>query len=240
MIQFSEIFDKAVYLFDDPDIRMMYANDRAGYHRIMRPLLINGLHYFTSPTAITDRLSSFSGEQGYTETPEFGELSVGSDSTVFTLCTTPVEGCAFSCRVGKQMYPVSYEENYDKKANTFEIPAVVKEGDSVEVSWYYAGAFTADFSHAFRSDFPMDSIMEKVKNILAHAVLVSWGDVEMNRALGLRNLLSDADLATYSPANSARALTEWHNQLNRDMDTLISELNWRVMATPKGGSRFGQ
>lgn len=62
----------------------------------------------------------------------------------------------------------------------------------------------------------------------------------MNRALEMRNIFSDSDLGFYSPANSARAKTEWHNQINKDMDTLVSELTWRIQGTPRGGSNFGK
>ena len=42
MILFSEIFDRAVNLFDDPDIRRDYVLDPAGFQQEMRPFLING------------------------------------------------------------------------------------------------------------------------------------------------------------------------------------------------------
>ena len=82
--------------------------------------------------------------------------------------------------------------------------------------------------------------MEKVTTILAYALLSTWGDKEVGRVLEVRNILTDTDFKMYSPANSARAKVEWRNQMNRDMDTLVSELNWRIMSTPTGGSRFGK
>ena len=67
MILFSEIFDRAVNLFDDPDIRRDYVLDPAGFQQEMRPFLINGLHKWTSPTEITDRLAVYSDAVGKVE-----------------------------------------------------------------------------------------------------------------------------------------------------------------------------
>ena len=119
-------------------------------------------------------------------------------------------------------------------------PRAVAADETWSVSWFYAGAFTADFSNCLRSDFPMDVIMDKVINILAYALCSAWGDKEVGRVLEVRNILTDTDFDMYSPANSARAKVEWRNQMNRDMDTLVSELNWRIMATPRGGYNFGK
>ena len=57
MILFSEIFERAVNLFDDPSIRYNYIKNPAGFQQDMRPFLINGLNKFVNPTEITDRLA---------------------------------------------------------------------------------------------------------------------------------------------------------------------------------------
>ena len=108
------------------------------------------------------------------------------------------------------------------------------------MTWFYAGAFTADFTSCLRRDFPMPVLIDKIVNILAYGILSVWGDQEVGRVLEVRNILTDNDFKMYSPANSAKAKVEWRNQMNRDMDTLISELNWRIMGTPSGGSKFGK
>ena len=152
------------------------------------------------------------------------------------MASHPVENSAISYRIcGK---PVRGE--YDPETNTVKIERPVLETEKLIVTWYYAGAFEADFKGVFRGDFNMRAMLEKVKNILAYGVLSAWGDVEMNRAIEMRNIFSDSDLGFYSPANSAKAKVEWHNQINHDMDTLISELTWRIGSTPGGGYRFGK
>lgn len=230
MILFSEIFDRAVNLFDDPDIRRDYVLDPAGFQQEMRPFLINGLHKWTSPTEITDRLAVYSDAVGKVE------IIDGEDTDTYVLASRPVENSAFSYRIcGK---PVKGE--YDPETHTVKIERPVLETEKLVVAWYYAGAFEADFKGVFRGDFNMRAMLGKVKNILAYGVLSAWGDVEMNRAIEMRNIFSDSDLGFYSPANSAKAKVEWHNQINHDMDTLISELTWRIGSTPGGGYRFGK
>lgn len=230
MILFSEIFDRAVNLFDDPEIRFMYVKDPVRFQQQMRPFLINGLNKWTSPTEITDRLSHYSEAEGKVE------IIDGNNLSTYALVSIPVENSVFSYRCKDEYLHATY--NKDDNTVTFDRPILADE--KVIVAWYYAGAFLDDFADLFRGDFPSSALMEKVKNILAHGILSSWGDVEMNRATELRNTLSDADLKFYSPASSAKAKVDWHDQINRDMDTLISELNWRIGSTPYGGSRFGK
>ena len=93
MILFSEIFDRAVNLFDDPDIRQNYVINPAGFQKDMRPLLINGLNKWTSPSEITDKLSIYSDAQGKAEIIE------GNDIDTYTLESHPVDNAAitFKC-----------------------------------------------------------------------------------------------------------------------------------------------
>ena len=110
----------------------------------------------------------------------------------------------------------SVHAEYDSTDNSVTFDRPVLASETWAVSWFYAGAFTA------------------------YATVSAWGDKEVGRVIEVRNILTDHDFKMYSPANSARAKTEWRNQMNRDMDTLVSSLGWSIMATPRGGSRFGK
>ena len=233
MIQFYDIFERAFNLFSDPDIDRKYYNDKAGFQSDMLDFLILGKNKFTSPTAITDKLVICADPVGYEE-------SDSGDGTAKYVLEQQVanngEGVGFTYRIGKE----KVRGTYDPSDNSVTFEREVGTDETWMVSWFYAGAFTADFSDCLRSDFPMDAIMDKVINILAYALLSAWGDKEVGRVLEVRNILTDTDFNLHSPATSARAKMEWRNQMNRDMDTLVSELNWRIMATPKGGSNFGK
>ena len=232
MIPFSEIFDLAVNLFDDPDIRRMYVDDPVGFQQSMRPYLIKGKDEFTHPISIADKLAVVSAPQGSLEEYD------GVGSRVYDLSTTPIDGAAFTYKVNG--FPVK-GGSYDPGTGKVTFPEPVPVGSTCSVAWYYAGAFTEDFSDLeMRGDYNVAGIMSKIKNILATSVAVAWSLNEMNRALEIRNILSNADLSFYSPANSAQAKTEWHKAVQREMDSLESQLNWRIYATPRGGSRFGK
>ncbi len=230
MIYFRDIFDRAFSLFDDPDISRKYFNDQAGFQADMLDYLIIGKNKFISPTAITDRLIQCDSSEGKLE------IFDGNGTDTYTLESQPHEYSGFTFRIGNQKVPGTY----DASTNSVTFPRPIESTEKCSVTWFYAGAFTADFSSCFREDFRMDAIMEKVINILAYGLLSAWGDKEVGRVLEVRNILTDTDFEMYSPANSARAKVEWRNQMNKDMDTLISELNWMIMSTPQGGSRFGK
>ena len=67
MMLFSEIFDRAVFLFDDPDIRKMYVQDPVGYQQAMLPFLLKGKEEFTHPIVVADKLARYSQPQGSLE-----------------------------------------------------------------------------------------------------------------------------------------------------------------------------
>lgn len=233
MIYFYDIFERAFNLFDDPDISRKYYEDQAGFQSDMHDYLMVGKNKFTYPTAITDKLIVCDEAVGYMESDS------GNGTDTYTLEQTVAnngEKVGFTFAVDGK--PIQAQYNAEDNSVTFE--RNIEATETWSVSWFYAGAFSADFSDCLRSDFPMDAIMDKVVTILAYALLSTWGDKEVGRVLEVRNILTDTDFKMYSPANSARAKVEWRNQMNRDMDTLVSELNWRIMSTPKGGSRFGK
>lgn len=233
MIYFSEIFDRAFNLFADPDIERKYFNDRAGFQKDMLDFLIIGKNKFVSPVAITDRLIKTDGPEGKYEEEN------GDGGTTYVLESEVPhngQGVGFTYFInGEKVFG-----RYIPETNQVEFPREVTTNDTWGVCWFYAGAFTDDFKNCFRADYNMNAIMEKIINILAHGLVAAWGDKEVGRVLEVRNILTDHDFEMYSPANSARAKVEWRNQMNKDMDTLISELNWMIMSTPRGGSRFGK
>ena len=220
-------------MFSDPDIDRKYYNDQAGFQADMLDFLILGKNKFTSPTAITDKLCICAEPVGYTE-------SDSGDGTATYVLEQAVAnegvGVGFTYCIGTE----KVRGSYDATNNSVTFERAVSADETWSVAWFYAGAFTSDFSGCLRPDFPMSAILDKVINILAYALLSAWGDKEVGRVLEVRNILTDTDFKMYSPANSARAKVEWRNQMNKDMDTLVSELTWRIMSTPRGGSSFGK
>lgn len=230
MILFNEIFEKAVRMFDDPDIRQAYIFNKPAFASRMRDYLLNGKNLFKSPTSIVYKLSQYSD-------PSSGQEEItGETGSSFVLEGTPAPNSVFSYKINKEFVIGSY----DSETNTVTLPREITAEDTVVIQWYFAGAFTADFSSCLRGDFPMDSFMESIKVILAKSIECMWDEEEMNRALENRNILSDTDFKFYSPANSVNAKIQHHKQVLAEMDTLLSELNWIILGTPRGGSNFGK
>ncbi len=233
MIYFYDIFETCIALFDDPDLSRKYYENQACFQAEMRDFLMVGRKKFNRPTAICNKLIEMDGPEGYSESDN------GDGGSKYVLEKTVAnsgEKVGFTFAINGE--PVN--ATYDSEDNSVTFERDVSSEDTWAVSWFYAGAFTADFSNCFRSDFDMNAIMDEIKTILAYATVSAWGDKEVGRVIEVRNILTDTDFKMYSPANSARAKTEWRNQMNRDMDTLVTSLSWSIMATPKGGSRFGK
>ena len=233
MIYFYDIFEICIALFDDPDLSREYYENKALFQADMRDFLMVGRKKFNRPTAICDKLTEMDDPEGYSESDN------GDGGSKYVLTKTVAnsgEKVGFTFAINGE--PVNAE--YDSTDNSVTFERQVEANETWAVSWFYAGAFTADFSTCFRSDYNMDAIMDEIKTILAYATVSAWGDKEVGRVLEVRNILTDHDFKMYSPANSARAKTEWRNQMNRDMDTLASSLGWSILSTPKGGSRFGK
>jgi len=230
MILFKDIINTAFNLFDDPDISEKYYSDPVGFQQEMLEFLLIGKNKFLYPTAITDQLNYIDKPQGQIE------IIDGNGSNIYALESTPHTEAVFSYRINDELVFGSY----DRDNNSVTFPRNVEAGEICSVAWFYAGAFTSTFENCFRSDLPINAIMEKIKTILAYALCSAWADKEVGRAIEVRNILTDHDFKMYSPANSADAKVRWRNQMNKDMDTLVSELNWRIFSEPKGGTRFGK
>ena len=124
MILFSEIFDRAVFLFDDPDIGRDYVNDPVSFQKEMRPLLINGLNKWTHPTAVTDRLANYSDAVGKTE------LIEGTNSATYTLVTTPEDNSVFTFKCGTEYL----QGSFNKADNSVTLSRIILPTEVVSVS----------------------------------------------------------------------------------------------------------
>lgn len=167
MIYFYDIFERVFSLMDDPDLSRKYYEDQAGYQSDLLDFLMVGKDKFTYPTAITDKLIVCDEwKSGYEE-------DVGSGSDTYTLTTdfpADAKKIGFTGTINGEISPItiSIDEN---NVVSIIFNKELTPADTWRVTWFYAGAFSADFSSCLRSDFPMNAIMEKVITILAYATL---------------------------------------------------------------------
>lgn len=216
MILNKEIYNRAVNLIDDPDISRAYFNDVIKFQKIMYPFLINGVNIITAPTAVCAMLS----EQ---DTPD-GKLEVfeGTGADEYTLSTIPQENADMSFYIGTVLDSGAV---YNDVTNSVKFSKAVEVGEQCSVEWYYGGGFKGDFSK-INGKLPLGSLVERVKDLLSRATVISWADKEKNFLLDIRNLLTDTDFKIHSPASSLRAKIEWVQNLRLEIFNLQNKLDW--------------
>jgi hypothetical protein len=229
LILFNEIFARAVNLFDDPDINYAYVNNKVSFSKLMRPYLINGISKFTNPFAISSLLNQ--------QTTEAGQLEVFEGTGVDTYSTTiiPLPDSDISFLInGKTDYGAIYNE----EENEVIFSRTVEEGSVCSIEWYYAGAFSANFDNVFPS-VSFNNILERVKDILAHCLLLAWAEKNKNFILEIRNILTDTDFRLYSPAASLTSKISWYNNIMSELNSSVSKLTWDIRIAGVGGRKLG-
>lgn len=230
MILFEDIFNRAVNLFDDPDIQRAYELNPVEFSKIMRPYLINGLGMFANPTTVAARLSNYTEAEGKLEVFE------GDGGNTYELSTVPVENAVMSFFIGKTPDPLA---QFDAVTNKVTFSQSVPVGTTCTAEWYFAGEFLADFA-GFSSNISPLFIATRTKDILAHCLLLGWAENEKNFMLDIRNILTDTDFKLHSPANSVRAKTEWYQNIREGLNDLTQKLSWDLWSGAIGGAQIGK
>ena len=229
MILFSDIFDRAIFLFDDPDLNYYYNCDPVGFQKIMTRYLLDGKDRFSSPIEVACHLTNYSALQSAKD-----ELvGTGSEAVLVDVDFDPVENSVFTFKINGVVDP---EAVYDSDTRTITFSKVVPEGTPCSIEYCFAGAFTDDFVWSYSAKYLSSSVInERVVDILAHCTLLAWVNKEKNFVLDIRNLLTDTDFKIYSPANSIRAKVDWFKNVQAELDDLIGKLGWDMRGTRKGG-----
>mgnify|MGYP006988878750 CR=1 FL=1 len=229
MILFSDIFNRAIALFDDPDINTAYLNDPVAFQKMMLPYLLNGKNKFSSPLEVTTFLVNYSPlESAIDELEGTGSNEVSVDAEF-----NPPENCVFSFKINGVADPYAV---YDSETRTVSFSQEVDSGVKCSVEYCYAGAFTDDIKWSYSSSrLTSASISERVIDILAHCTLLAWCEREQNFILDIRNLLTDTDFKLYAPANAISSKVKWYKAVKEGLDDLTGKLGWDMRGTRKGG-----
>lgn len=216
MISNKEIFDRVVNLIDDPDISRAYYSDTIRFQKIMYPFLMNGVSIITAPTGVCELLAQREDPSGQLEVLD------GNGSETYLLSTTPAVGADMAFYIGSEKDDGA---TYDATLNQVTFSKPVEEGTNCSIEWYAGGAFTGDFGK-LNGKMPLDSLVQRVKDLLARATVIAWADKEKNFLLDIRNLLTDTDFRIYSPANSLKSKMDWVSNLRREIFNLQNKLDW--------------
>lgn len=229
MILFSDIFDRAIMLYDDPDLNYFYQADPVAFQKVMLRYLLNGKDRFSSPIEVACHLANYSGlVSAIDELEGNGTTEVAVDPDFI-----PADNCVFSFKINGEPDP---EAIYDSEARKVVFSEVVPVGTPCSIEYCYAGAFTDNFVWSYSAQYLSSKVInERVIDILAHCLLLAWVEKEKNFILDIRNLLTDTDFRIYSPANSVKAKIDWFKNVQEELDDLIGKLGWDMRGTRKGG-----
>lgn len=229
MLEFKDIYNKAINLFDDPIIQRAYMEDVVRWEKLMYPYLENGIVLFNSPTKIAFLLVDQTPPDGYID------IFDGDGTATYNLTSTPKEGADFSYIIDGRY---DYGAKYNATTNSVTFSKIVPVGSKCSAEWYYAGCFNTDFKKAQSPQVSADVIAYRVKEILSRALVLNWATDEQNFLLDIKNVLTDTDFKLYSPANSVRAKVEWKKSIEYEFDTMKNNLGWDLVSRKYHGGNF--
>lgn len=229
MIRFSDIYNKAINLFDDPTILKAYVEDPVRFQRLMYPFLQNAVDEFQNPSIVREALFDQTAPSGQMET------FVGADSATFVLTIVPPAGADIACRVNGKIDPGAI---YDAATNSVTFSAPVPQGIICVVEWYLGGQFNSDFAGCASANASAEFIRNNVIGILARMIVLAWAQPQRDNLLGVSNFLRDSDFKLFSNGTSLRAQKEWVDGIRRDISTMENKLSWNLVSRKYHGGKF--
>lgn len=221
-ILFSDIYTKAIALFDDPKITMAYVTNKIQFNKLMYTYLQNAIAMFTNPTSIGMRLSSYNEPIGTMEVFEAdGENRIFKLDTDFKI-------------LENSLY--SYIENQTnvtgvlkKEQGIVEFPDVLPKGQQYAFEQYYVGEFLDDFSGLNNKTASGNAlIIGEIKDILARLLVKAWAEEERNLLLDIRNIMQDSDFKLNGNDRVLNAKNKWVDQLDTEILQLQNKLAWNI------------
>lgn len=231
MISFSEIYDQAINLIDDPIIDRAYFEDSVRFQKLMYPYLKNGIDTFNNPTSVRIALMD--------QTPPEGQLEMfdGDGGKTYMVTAMPKDGAEFSYRIGTQ---IDFGASYDSVSKTVTFTREVPIGSKCSFEWYSCGQFNSDFSECSSPRNSKKYIQDTVIGILSRSTVLSWAAKERDFLLDVRSILTDTDFKLHSNANTTRAKVEWYESIRQELDTLVTKFSWNLLSRKyHGGNYYG-
>lgn len=232
-ILFSDIYKKAIALFDDPKITVAYNSNLIQFYKIMHTYLQNAVMQFQNPLSISIRLSSYNPPNGImSKFPSDGVNNTYPLEDDFVL----VDNAVYSLIEGDIMV----EGKIDKENRTVTFPDVIPEGQEYAVEQYYPGDFTDNFTDFNTGTNKVDAMVkEQIVGILSRLLVKSWAEEERNLLLDIRNIMQDSDFKLTSNDRILKAKNEWVDQLDWEVMQYQNRLAW-IIRFGDGSRRLGR
>lgn len=223
-ILFSEIYNKAIGLFDDPKITQAYKTNTVQFQKIMYSYFQNAISMFVNPLVIASRLTQYDPPVGVME--KF--VSDGQTKTFILDASFELRAnSAYSFTEGDLFLNNGVDLNIEERTVTF--PDQLPEGQEYSIEQYFAGEFTGDFKNINYNTNKINNVAEGlVKDILARLLVKSWAENERNLLLDIRNIMQDSDFKIMDNSKILRAKNDWVDQLDTEVLQYQSRLAWMI------------
>lgn len=222
-ILFSEIYAKAIALFDDPKITIAYNTNKIQFNKLMYTFLQNAIAMFTNPSSIGARLANYSEPSGLLQTFE-GD----GETTTFDLDPDFVlkDNSLYIFTEGD----LKVEALIDQENHTVTFPDILPAGQQYSIEQYYVGEFNDDFSEGFNAKTTSGNTLVKneIKDILARLLVKSWAESERNLLLDIRNIMQDSDFKITGNDRVLRSKDQWVDHLDTEILQLQNKLAWNI------------
>lgn len=228
-ILFSDIYTKAIALFDDPKITVAYKTNIIQFDKLMYTFLQNAISTFNNPAEIGVRLSNYKEPVGVMEVFEGN----GTEKT-FTLDVNfeILDNSQYNYIEGN----LSCKGILDVENRTVTFPDVLPYGQQYAFEQYYVGEFLDGFSLVSLKNIDATaSIVNQVKDILARNLVKAWAESDRNMLLDINNIMQSSDFKIAGNDRILKAKTEWVKQLEDEINQYQNKLAWNIRFF--GGSR---
>ena len=232
-ILFSDIYTKAIALFDDPKITVAYQTNIIQFDKIMYTYLQNAISLFNNPVSVGMRLSMYNEPVGTMEIFE-GD---GQSSTFVLDDNFEIKPNSEYCYIEGDIM-VKGELDIENRIVSF--PDVLEKGQQYAFEQYYVGEFLDDFSGLNKNTKGGNSlIVGEIKDILARLLVKSWAENERNLLTDIRNVLQDSDFKLTSNASILTSKNKWIDQLDWEILQHQNRLAWNIRFM-KGSMNIGR
>ena len=137
-ILFSDIYGKAIALFDDPKITIAYETNKIQFHKLMYTYLQNAIAMFTNPASVGIRLVDYNVPKG---TMEIFESDGATTTFVLSQDFEIMENSLYNFVQGTQFV----HGVFDAEERTVTFPDIIPYGQQYAFEQYYVGEFTNEF-----------------------------------------------------------------------------------------------
>ena len=217
-IMFSDIYDKAIGLFDDPKLKIAYKTNRVLFYKLMYPFLNNSFALFTNPLQVANELSDYTEPTGTMEIFE-------SDGVTkeFKLSFKPHDLATFQFIANGSIV----EAEYNQETNTVTFSEAIKQGQEYSVEAYFCGCFNSDFNLTNKT-VTNNTIVLQVSDILARFVVIAWGENTRNFLLDIQNILTDTDFQLHPQSQALKSKIAWLEQLHEEICRFQNKLGMAI------------